>query len=159
MMLQELLTNRFKLLLRRETREVQGYALTLGRDGAKLLSSRDGTAVTWETGYRFARNEKGETVARLNGATASIADLVYGLQEVTGRRVVDRTGITGNFNYRVEYAPFDGGIAAARGIRIADSPYPSLFTAIEEQLGLKLQSEKIPIEVLIIDHVERPSEN
>jgi len=68
----------------------------------------------------------------------------------TGRPVVDKTGIEGNFEFRLDYAP-DG---------TADSPLPSIFTALQEQLGLKLEAQKVPVEMLVIDHVERvPTEN
>ena len=160
MMLQMLLEDRFKLALRRDVREVQGYVLTLGKSGPKLSPSKDGDIVPWKSGYRFNKDKSGEIVGSLNGVKAPMTELVYSLQEVIGRPVVDHTGIMGNFNYRVEYEPLDSGLASALGITATgSSSYPSLFNALEEQLGLKLNAGKTSVEVLIIEHVEKPSEN
>ena len=77
-----------------------------------------------------------------------------------GRQVIDRTGLTGNFDVHLEYAPDEGlgGGPPGQGPS-ADSAGPSIFTAIQEQLGLKLEPSRAPVETLIVDHVERPTEN
>ena len=67
------------------------------------------------------------------------------------RPVIDRTGLTGDFEFELEFAPFNA--------TAADSTAPDLFTAIQEQLGLKLESARAPVEVLVVDRAERPSEN
>ena len=72
------------------------------------------------------------------------------LTAILRRRVIDNTGIIGTFDVHLEWAPDDGA---------ADGTLPSLFTALQEQLGLKLESTKGPVEVLVIDHVERPDAN
>jgi uncharacterized protein (TIGR03435 family) len=159
-MLQTLLADRFKVVLRRDSREVPDYVLTLAKSGPKLTPAKDGDVVPWKSGYRFNKDKNGEIVGSLNGVKAPMNELVYSLQEVTGRPVMDQTGITGVFNYRVEYTPLESGLAAALGIAMTGSPsYPSLFTALEEQLGLKLAPGKTPLEVLVIERAEKPSEN
>ncbi len=74
------------------------------------------------------------------------------LANVTGRPVLDKTGLTGKYDYKLEYAPEDNSPDA-------DSTGPSIFTAVQEQFGLKLESAKGPVEIFVIDHVERPSGN
>ena len=81
----------------------------------------------------------------MQGLTATLAN-------VTGRPVMDKTGLTGKYDYKLEYAPDDNSVEA-------DPTGPSIFTAVQEQLGLKLESAKGPVEIFVIDHVERPSEN
>jgi uncharacterized protein (TIGR03435 family) len=81
------------------------------------------------------------------------------LTDEAGRTVLDRTGFTGNFNLSLEFAPDE---AIANGIGPAPSANlsgPSIFSALQEQLGLRLESAKGPVEVIVIDHVERPSGN
>jgi uncharacterized protein (TIGR03435 family) len=75
---------------------------------------------------------------------------------VTQRPVVDRTGIAGNFNYNFEFAPFGPGLVPAGRPIVAG---PSLFTALEEAMGLQLEPTRLPVDVLVIERVERPTEN
>ena len=98
-----------------------------------------------------------------------IADLVRHLSRQLGRTVVDKTGLTGKYDFTLKWAPderqapmFKGTEGSQPGIGGTSAPEssgPSIFTAIQEQLGLKLESEKGPVDILVIDHVERPSEN
>ena len=76
------------------------------------------------------------------------------LNRAVDRPIVDRTGVKGYFNMRLQFAPDPGSPAAA-----ADAPGPSIFTAIQEQLGLRLEPSKSPMEVLVIDSVQKPAEN
>lgn len=92
----------------------------------------------------------------LGGRSMSIGQLRDSLSLLTGRIVQDRTGLKGMYDIDLQYSP-DAGASP-------DSPQsnpsgPSLFTALQEQLGLKLESQKGPVEIMVIDHVERPSEN
>src|SRR5882757_9032795 len=80
-----------------------------------------------------------------------------GEPEIAGRPVVDKTGLTGQYDFTLHWASFDPGPAAAP--TDPGEQGPSLFTALEEQLGLKLKSEKEQIEVIVVDSVEKPSEN
>jgi uncharacterized protein (TIGR03435 family) len=95
----------------------------------------------------------------------SVADFCQNLTwDALDRPVIDKTGITGRFNFRIEFAPDEATpfFRTAGGDPSAATPEPtgpSIFTALREQLGLKLESAKGPVEFLVIEHVERPSEN
>lgn len=73
------------------------------------------------------------------------------LGTITRKPIVDRTGLTGDFTFDFEFAPLDSGLG--------ESSAASVFTAIQEQLGLRLESAKVPVEIIVIDHAEKPSEN
>jgi uncharacterized protein (TIGR03435 family) len=132
-MLQQLLTTRFKLAVHRETRDVSGYALVVGNGGPKLTES------TTESGHKYILPDG------IRFDHTSLATFAAALARPTGHPVVDKTGIAGNYNINIEYAQ-DGA---------TDSSRPSLFTALQEQLGLKLEPQKVPFESLIIDHVDK----
>jgi uncharacterized protein (TIGR03435 family) len=88
----------------------------------------------------------------MSGRAVTMEGLTATLANATGRPVLDKTGLTGKYDYRLEYAPEDNSVEA-------DPTGPSIFTAVQEQLGLKLESAKGPVDIFVIDHVERPSEN
>jgi uncharacterized protein (TIGR03435 family) len=137
-MLQHLLADRFKLSVHREMKDSQGYALTVTKGGPKLQVTKGGPSkpVILKAGLRADNISLGTFVALL--------------ARPVGRQVVDKTAITGSFDITLDYAP-EG---------VDDTSLPSIFTALQEQLGLKLTPQKIPVETLVIDHVERiPSEN
>ncbi len=135
LMLQSLLADRFKLALHRETREAGVYALVLAKNGSKLKRSDPAT----ERSMRMGPDG-------MSAAKMPISDLAATLPGYVRRSVIDKTGLTGDFDFDFHWSPQD-----------PDSP--SIFTAIQEQLGLKLESDKAPVEFLVIDHVEKPSEN
>jgi len=142
-MLQALLRDRFRLVVRRETKELPIYELVTGKGGPKLKEPREGSnSGIWT-----------EQPGEFHGGKASTAAIATFLSEVMDRYVVDRTGIEGVFDFTLTWPPHT--IAD----RSPDANGSSIFTAIQEQLGLKLVSAKGPVEILIIDHVERPSEN
>lgn len=141
--LQTLLADRFRLKLHRETREEPVYSLVVGKNGAKLEPSKD---------FHGLGGGKGQFKA--NGASMEM--LAGALAGQLGRPVIDRTGLTGAFDFKLEWTP---DVTQADTPPPVDSSGPSLFTALQEQLGLKLESTKAPAEVIVIDHVERPSEN
>lgn len=137
-MLRHLLEGRFSLRLHKETRELPAYALVVAQSGAKLTPDAAGPGgIT-----------SGPGMLRLAGQPLS--ELAENLARQIGRPVLDRTGISGAFDMALKWAP-DATSADATG--------PSVFTAIQEQLGLKLQPVKAPVEVLVIERVERPSAN
>jgi uncharacterized protein (TIGR03435 family) len=150
MMLQTLLADRFNLVARREMKEMPVYVLTLGKSGPKLTPSKDDDA-----------KREGLIVPRLQasmhliGGKKTMADLARLLAQATFRPVLDRTGIIGEFNFDVEYGATDNQL----GAEFPGMSGPSIFTALEEQLGLKLEAAKAPMEVLVIERVEKPSEN
>ena len=99
----------------------------------------------------------------LEGGKASMAEFARTLSLVMGRTVVDKTGVKDLFDVHLAFLP-DGSTPAVPppppgAMASTDSQYPSIFTAIQEQLGLRLESTKGPVDVLVIDHVERPSAN
>jgi uncharacterized protein (TIGR03435 family) len=147
LMIKNLLADRFQLAIHRETKDVSGYNLVVGKDGAKIR-------VVKETDPPPARAQRGPPT--LPGAqrvymrtTMTYVALMLGV--ITRRPVVDRTGLTGVFAFELEFAPPDRPVG--------DSSAPSVFTAVQEQLGLKLESAKVPAEIVVIDGAQKPSEN
>lgn len=162
-MLQSLLEDRFHLKIHRETREVAVYALTVAKNGLKIPRA-DGSSCAprgglsslpppargqkpWCGQLRGQRNAQRVTID-LPGATMAQFAQALGWLE---RPVTDRTGVSGTFDFHVEFAPEGAGAAD-------DVEAPSVFTALG-QLGLKLEEAKGPREFVVIDHIERPSEN
>jgi len=142
--LRALMTDRFQLKVYRETREIPVYTLVVAKNGPKIVKKGDN--VTQETSLSLRRNAEGNT--ELAATQASLASLVRQLSNQLGRPVIDKTALTGYFDFKMTFA---------RDLSNADGP--SLFTALQEQLGLKLESQRGPAEVVIIDAVERPSAN
>jgi uncharacterized protein (TIGR03435 family) len=163
LMFQQLLADRFRLALHRETRDLPVYTLVIAKNGSKLQEAKPGD--TYADGMKDPDGKpfgRAGTMMRGNGRVIGqgipIADMVSALSEQLGRSVQDRTGLTGKYEIKLVWTPDEAQPGPDRGLT-ADSPPPSLFTAIQEQLGLKLESRKAPVEVLVIDHVETPSEN
>jgi uncharacterized protein (TIGR03435 family) len=141
-MLQSLLAERFRLKVRRETVDTPIYALVLAKGGSKLK------AVDKGEGVRVRTSSAGQ---RIDGK-ATMEFLAQQLSIGAGRLVLDRTGLTGNYEFTLEWTPDNAAPAD-------DSPSISIFTAVQEQLGLKLEPAKAPVEMLIIEHAEMPTEN
>jgi uncharacterized protein (TIGR03435 family) len=165
-MLRTLLEDRFKLKLRRETREMPVYLLTVGRGGFKLPQWKEGDwiGISSSAGHIYdGRNNGPETtpqyegliVGELQGGRMPMPALAERLARVTNRPVIDRTGIQGYFNYGIFFAPVDPLPNDTRP-RLNS---PSLFKALEEEAGLQLESARAPMEVFVIESVEKPSEN
>jgi bla regulator protein blaR1 len=146
LMEQSLLAERFKLKVHFETREMPVYALVVAKGGPKLTAAKDGESSKL---YSLPDNEQGSEMI----ATAVTLDqFVHSpLWGGGGRLVIDQTGLTGKYDFTLKWGS-DKLLAAG-----ADAP--SVFTAIQEQLGLKLVPSNAPVEVIIIDQVEKPSEN
>ena len=178
-MIQDLLEDRFKLRAHRETRELPIYALTLARSDGKLgaglrVSTVDCAAMRGRgRGGRVGpppgppppgeRPQCGMRVApnQVMAGGASLAQLTQMLSQFTQRIVIDRTGLEGHFDIDLTFTPerLPQGMPppGAPPLPSIDPNGPSLFTAVQEQLGLKLETERAPVEVLVIDHVERPT--
>lgn len=132
-MLQNLLADRFKLRLHRESKEVAMYALVTAKNGPKLAESAAGT-----------QGSIGMSQGHLSGKgvpVAALADRLSGPVFQLGRPVVDRTGISGLYDFTLDWG--------------SDDSTPSLFTALQEQLGLRLEAQKGSVEVLVVDSMER----
>jgi uncharacterized protein (TIGR03435 family) len=134
--LQELLQSRFHLVTHYETRMVPGYVMVPFKGGPKLRR----TVGDQPPGFRVYVGP-----GRLEGLNWSMGYLASMLQPFSGRPVADETGISGSYDIKVEYAPD----------MEADSSLPSLFTALKETLGLQLKPKEIPVQVLVIDQVDR----
>ena len=147
-MLQSLLADRFALKVHEETRTLPVYALVMVKDGPKFgPSQKNGTTVN-------SYNGNGNRSMTVQGSDHTIRLLAEELSKTVGRVVVDKTGLDGRFDLTVKWVADDVATAGS------DLPSgPSLFTALQEQLGLKLESEKGPVQVLVVDHVDLPSGN
>jgi bla regulator protein blaR1 len=168
-MLQALLADRFKLTVHHETKELPVYALIIAENGAKLQEAKPGD--TYANGIKGPNGHPGGPGnvrmgrGTLTGQALSMADFVRALSDQLGRPVLDKTGLTGKYDLTLQWTPDDSqlpGLREAEGTHSAPPPAPSgssLFTVIQEQLGLELESQDGPVETLVIDHVEKPSEN
>ena len=145
-MLQALLAERFHLSIHRELKEQPVYALILGKGGPKLheASQAGGKLGLRQSDYSFTFTN------------AAMSDLVGVLSQVAGRKVLDRTGVQGHYDFTLSYAPDHG--AERKGPNVspaADSSPESVFTALREQLGLNLEAQKSQIEFIVIDRFDR----
>jgi uncharacterized protein (TIGR03435 family) len=166
LMIQDLLADRFKLKVHHEIREQPIYALVVTKNGRKLNEAKPGD--TYPNGLKDpydGRTGAGVVLRskhRIAAQAIPMSSLVVMLTQITGRTVVDKTGLAGEYDFTLNWTP---EIAATpspgtdSAAPLPDDSGPSLFTAIQEQLGLKLESTKGPADVLVIDHIEMPSEN
>ena len=143
-MLQAILMDRFHLQVKREMKELPVYALVMAKGGPKMKKSAPNAVV--DINERYGKN--GIT---LEGQGFELSRLISILTSDTGRIVVDRTGLTGKYDFKLEYSSMEDAGSAEAG--------PSIFTAVQEQLGLKLESTKAPVETFTVEHIERPTEN
>jgi uncharacterized protein (TIGR03435 family) len=141
-LLQNLLAERFRLKVHWETRKTSVYALVLDKNGPKFRES----AEVREPGIN---TKKGPGSAQMKGTREPISILASNLGNQLGRIVLDKTGLRGVYDWMLEWNPD----------LTVDSSRPSLFTALRGQLGLRLEAQKGQMETLVIDSVERPSEN
>jgi uncharacterized protein (TIGR03435 family) len=146
---QALLKDRFQLQLHRETRIGAVYSLAIAKGGIKS----SGLPAT-QSPHRGINAGQGTML----GDAASMKDLAYKLSRLLGRPVVNNTGLEGNYDFKLEWTP-DAGPSAPDGQPGEASAGPSLFSALQQQLGLRLEATKGPADVLVIDHVDKPSEN
>lgn len=153
-MLQGLLKQRFNLAVHHEPRETSIYALALARSdgklGPKLLRSNCGS-----TASQTACAGASVFYNRLRATGAPISWMITPLSQLTQRVVEDRTGLTGNFDIDVTWMPDQ----VPRGVPAPDPDAPSLFTALQEQLGLKLESVKAPVDTVVIDNIQAPTDD
>ena len=138
LMLQSLLAERFKLKVHRETKESGIYSLVVGKNGVKLQPAA-GTGSSFSVGNR-----------KITAQGASTDDFARALTMQLGQPVVDKTGVTGKYDITLSWAPDAAAVGAG------SDASPSIFTVIHEQLGLRLEPGKGPVEVLVIDSAEKP---
>lgn len=151
-----LLEERFLLTLHRETKEQQVCALVVAQSGPKLQESKEGMG------------RAGMDRGLLTGQGVGLGLLAKNLSNQLDRTVIDHTDLSGKYDFELKWTPDPGQPTAAPlgppppGVKLPPPPDPngpSIFTALTEQLGLRLESQKGPVEMLVIDRVERPSEN
>jgi uncharacterized protein (TIGR03435 family) len=154
-MIQKLLADRFQFAFHREMRELPAYAIVVGSAGPKLTKNENnpnGLPGLFFKGLGAMVNQ--------NATMADFAGVMQG--SVLDRPVVDRTGLPGRYDFTLNWTP-DESQFAGMGVRVPppppDAQAPSLFTAMQEQLGLRLDSTRAQVEVFVIDRIERPSEN
>jgi uncharacterized protein (TIGR03435 family) len=178
--LRALLAERFQLKIRRETKELQAYALTLARGGPKLKESPLNDMSPNPNGDQRQKPLRGPMIrvgrGQIIGQYISLDFLAQLLAQQVGRPVLDMTGLKGAYDFTLEWTPDQAqgpgpGFGGSGGPSIAkEAPQPanpapaessgvSVFAAIQEQLGLKLESQKAPVEIIVIESVEKPSEN
>lgn len=156
-MLLRLLQDRFQLKTHRQMKKLPAYALVVAKGGPKLKPHP----------ADHARPQERFGFGAASGSNVAIPELARQLSLGLGRPVLDRTGLAGGYDFTLEWTPAPGDFTpAAIGLppragppHPADPDRPSIFTAIEEQLGLRLKSTKAPVDILVIDQVDRPSEN
>ena len=172
LMLQTLFEERFKLKVHRETKESPVYALVAGKGGPRIKLSSDQVSQDVNgpapAGAGPNRGAIRIGVGNLVGNAVTISWFASMLSSRLDRLIMDKTNLSGRFDIRLKWTPSPGeslfGVPAEiidmNGVTVRLDPSgPSIFSAIQEQLGLKLESAKAPVDLLVIDRVERPSEN
>jgi len=183
LMLQALLADRFQLKIHHETKELPIYALVVankeGKLGPQLTASKEGGCTPFDPSQPPPPPPdpgKPPTLGcgnmmmgfdRLSAVSVQIEGLIPMLSRMLGRTVLDKTGLTGKFDISMHWTPDQsqamqvppGGPPPGMPQPQFDPNGPSIFSALQEQLGLKLESQKGPVDIIVIDHVEKPSEN
>lgn len=159
-MVQRLLAERFGLVFHRDTRAISVYVLADAKDGPRNLVKSASTS-PFPTGLEFRPVPGGVMMPAGNATTSQFAQMLQ--QVVLDRPVVDRTALTDRFDFELTFAPddsqFNGHPPAFPPASGNANAVPGLFEALQQQLGLKLTSEKVPSEVLVVDQVHKPSVN
>jgi uncharacterized protein (TIGR03435 family) len=146
LMLRTLLEDRFKLAAHLESKEMPGYVLVAAKRGFKLKPVDAGP---------FDTDVEGGMVRTLTAKKVSMARLADLMARNLGAMVVDKTGVDGVYDFTLRWSNDDRSVRGSEG-----ETAPSLFTALQESLGLQLKAEKVPVEIVVVDHVDRePSEN
>jgi uncharacterized protein (TIGR03435 family) len=174
LMLQNLLVDRFKAVVRRESRDFPIFTLTVAKSGSKLKPSSTEPSATASTGPNpigsdgFPQLSPGATalmgvmhngVLRLLAGKQTMQELARALENEFGTRVVDNTGLTGTYDFTLTYVR-DLGSAAGAPVLADNSPAPDLATALQEQLGLKVEKSRGPVEVIVLVSANKiPTEN
>lgn len=172
-MLLPVFEDRFGLKFHHETRDLTQYVLVVAKGGLKMKEAKPGD--TYPNGFKGANGGNGAGMMRMqpgevNGQAVPIANLVRLLSLQLGSAVIDKTGLTGRYDFDLKWTPDETQRAIMmkppdRGQPEAGNPAPpsttgpSLFTALDEQLGVKLEAHKEPSDVIVVDHIEQPSPN
>jgi uncharacterized protein (TIGR03435 family) len=156
-MLRALLADRFGLVVHSETQDKPGFALVAGRNGPKLPPPTEDPSVM------FSRTASGDRT--LSAPNVSMKRFADALSVALGAIVVDQTGIEGKYDVSFQWTPDTSEPRMSKSGEPLPAPPveamqgPSIFTAVQEKFGLKIESKKVPVEVIVIEHANRPSEN
>ncbi|HKD07507.1 MAG TPA: TIGR03435 family protein [Bryobacteraceae bacterium] len=159
-MVQSLLADRFHLQVHTESKEMQVYALIVAKNGSKLVES-DPESKGPSLGFTGNRGGRSSVTA----SKVSMKMFAEALSNQLGRTVIDQTGLNSSYTFKMEYTPdlemgpTKPGLEAEKVDTTSLPDGPTIFTALTEQLGLKLDSQKGPVEVVVIDHAEKPTDN
>jgi uncharacterized protein (TIGR03435 family) len=172
--MQGLLENRFKLKVHRASKEVPVYDLVTAKGGPRLERTKEGACIPIDLNRMPPRptpGEAGPTMCgtqnfQFNGPLATMTAHGMTMEQLAGERlprlvdrlVIDKTGLTGMFDFRLEFLP-ERRPESRDTTPTADATGPNIFAALQQQLGLKLEPAKGSLDILVIDHVERPTEN
>jgi uncharacterized protein (TIGR03435 family) len=178
LMLQSLLEDRFHLKVHRGTKELPAYALTAAKSGLKLPPPKEPGCINVASPAPAARGPQlptpcghavvmgGASGMIMQGASVPMAEFTRTLSMIVGSPIIDKTGVLEKFDVRLEFYPDEATAGLPNPRRPGDpeqpsdpTDSPSILIALQQQLGLKLEATKGPVEVLVIDHVERPTEN
>lgn len=174
--LQSLLADRFKLAVHTETKEASIYVLTVAKGGPKLSASKPSGAPPANLppnlppgavvrNYPTDGPPRGGMMMRMSGpgnvtvTAMTMAQLANMLSQQLHKTVVDQTGLTGAYDFTLQWTPDNLSTSPTGDIQAPEPSGPTIFTAVQEQLGLKLESTKGPVNTVVIDHIEPPSEN
>jgi uncharacterized protein (TIGR03435 family) len=174
LMLQSLLAERFMLKVHWQKRELPVYALVVAKDGPKFKpfapqaettedSRRAVGSSSAHVGFSMTVNSAGAELTAIGEPIDALARMLANQKEAEGRSVIDRTGLNGKYDYTMHWTPEQDTQPATAADTGTTQPVggdgPSLFTALQEQLGLKVKADQGEVETIVIDHVEQPSEN
>jgi uncharacterized protein (TIGR03435 family) len=149
-MLQKLLLDRFALALRREAQEMPVYVLRAGKGGPKFRPAAHPEAPVMF--HVFQRRQ-------ITAGNAPLENLTEALAWLLGKPVLDRTGLEGSFDYKLDWTPDEVQLQSPEAPPQADGTAPSLAGALLQQMGLRITSEKAPVEVLVVERAEKPIGN
>lgn len=163
-MLRKLLADRFKLTFHREQKELPIYALTVAKSESKKSGSKlkESTVSPDDSpvGPPALIFVVTPPAVRLPGRYATMGELAWVFQRAAlDRPVVDKTGLAGRYDFDLEFTPDESQFGGMLGRPPGDAPLPGLFAALQQQLGLRLEATRGPVDVLVVDRAERPSEN
>jgi uncharacterized protein (TIGR03435 family) len=161
-MLQQLLADRFKVIVHHEQKEVPLYALAIAKSGAKVEKTKEeDLRKSPEYGVMCVRGKGSKGGIKLQGCTMTqfASNLSGYARNDLGRRVVDQTGLAGYYTIALHWSPVDMTNPSTTDLSASETSGPSIFTAVKEQLGMELKPIKGPLDTIVIDHAEMPSEN
>jgi uncharacterized protein (TIGR03435 family) len=163
-MFRAVLADRFQLAVHTVTKELPIYSLVVGKNGPKIRAAEEGDCPEVPNPQSPCRYLRTNKFGQLNALRAPAGALALVLVPFTGRMVIDKTGLKGSFTYTLDWTKY------LQPVQVGNDPVtptifdpaslePAIAEALEQQLGLKLEPGKGPVDTLVIDHVERPSEN